>query len=327
MKGHLLNPKTFGCAYFVILILLAGLAYSQESEIAKYPSRPISFIIPLPAGGGPDVVCRLVIKEAEKFLGQAIVPVNKPGGSFAIGMSAIAASKPDGYTVGFTGAPGLFLTPYMEKVPYHPVKDFKQIVQFGSTNLGINVKSDSPFKGLKDFIGYARQNPNKLTYGCPFGVGYLAIRQIERQEGIRLTYIPFKGSPESQVALLGGHIHAAVGDFNYPLIEAGQIRILALVAENRSTEFPQTPTVKDLGYDIPIPSVVNVAGPKGIPDEIAKKLEWAFTKAMKEQAFIKGMAEVHINVVYRDSKALTEYVAKNYELLGKVLEEMGLKKN
>ena len=326
MKSHLLNRKIFHRLCFVIIILFAPLAYSQDSEIASFPNRPVSFIIPLPAGGGPDVVCRLVIKEAEKFLGQTIVPVNKPGGSMAIGIAAIAASKPDGYTVGFTGAPGLFLTPFMEKVPYHPVKDLRQIVQFGSTNLGINVKNDSPFKSLKDFIEYGRQNPNKLTYGCPFGVGYLAVRQIEKQEGIRLTYIPFKGSPESQVALLGGHIHAAVGDFNYPLIEAGQIRILALVAENRSIDFPQIPTTKDLGYDIPIPSVVNIAGPKGIPDEIAKKLESAFTKAMKEPAFIKGMADVHINVVYRDSKALTEYVARNYELLGKVLKEMGLAK-
>jgi hypothetical protein len=161
-------------------------------------------------------VYRLICKEAEKSLGQPIVPLNKPGGSFSIAIAAIASSTPDGYTIGYAGHPGMFVVPLTEKVPYHPVKDLKQIMQFGFLNIAVTVKGDSPFKKFEDIVTYARQNPKKLTYGSAGegSFGHLGMELIAKREKVQFTHIPFKGSPETQVALLGGHILVGTGEFD-----------------------------------------------------------------------------------------------------------------
>jgi len=282
--------------------------------------------VPTPAGSTADIPCRVLVKEAEKFLGQPIVVVNKPGASQAIGIAAIATAKPDGYTIGYAGHPGIFFAPLMEKVPYHPVKDLKPIVQFGYLNIAVTVKGDSPFKSFKDLVDFARKNPKKMAYGSSGTgtVGKVLMEQIARREGVQFTHIPFKGSSESQVALLGGHILAGTGGFTPPLIESGQIRLLLLIAEKRSTEYPEVPIMKDLGYDIPAPLISIVIGPKGLPDEIVKRLEGALTKAMNEPAFLKVMKDILQTVVYRSSSELDDYVARNYETFAKIIKEMGL---
>jgi tripartite-type tricarboxylate transporter receptor subunit TctC len=327
MKTHLFKSKIiFSLCIGLALISLHAISGFAQEDVAKFPSRLITFIIPIPPGGASDAVCRLISKEAEKFLGQPIVPVNKPGGSFSIAIAAIASSSPDGYTIGYAGHPGLFVVPLTEKVPYHPVKDLKQIMQFGYLNIAVTVKGDSPFKKFEDVLTYARQNPKKLIYGSA-GVGsfgHLGMELIAKREKVQFTHIPFKGSPETQAALLGGHILVGTGDFSYSLLEAGQIRLLFLIAEERSPEYPQTPILKDMGYDIPAPTFLNIAGPKGLPEGIVKKLEDAFTKAMKEPAFIKGMKDLRLTIAYRNNIEMDDYVAQNYEAFSKLLKEIGL---
>jgi tripartite-type tricarboxylate transporter receptor subunit TctC len=307
------------------LHFLSLTAHAQQAE-SKFPSHPITFINPVPAGAASDLCFRMISKEAEKFLGQPIVVVNKPGGSFTVGIAAIASSKPDGYTIGYAGHPGMFVPPLTEKIPYHPVNDLREIMQFGIMNIAITVKGNSSFESWKDIVAYARQNPKKLTYGSA-GVGsfgHLALEQIARKEKVQFTHIPFKGSPETQAALLGSHIMVGTGDFNYPLIESGEIRLILLVAEKRSPYYPNIPILKDLGYDIPAPTFLNIAGPKGLPDEIVKKLDDAFSRAMKEPAFIKGMKDFRFTIFYRNGKELDEYVASNYDAFAKLLKEQGL---
>jgi tripartite-type tricarboxylate transporter receptor subunit TctC len=329
MGLHLFKSKISIFLCFVVILLFTERGYAQDEEIAKYPSRPITFICPIPPGGGTDLSLRAISKEAEKFLGQPIVVVNKSGGGQSIGMAAIATSKPDGYTIGQSGNSGLLLVPHMEKVPYHTVKDFKQIIQCGGFNFGIFLKADSSFNTFKDVIAYARQNPKKLTYGCTTNsIQYLIMEQIAKREKVQFTHIPFKGTPEVQTALLGGHIFVGIGDFNYSLVEAGQIKIPLLLREERSAEYPQTPILKDLDYeDIPAPYYLGICGPKGIPEGIVRKLEDAFAKAMKEPAFIKGMQELRLPIIYRSSKELGDYVIHNYELFGKIFKEIQKKQS
>jgi len=312
----------------LLVLILVGAGYAQETDVSKYPSRPISLIVPMPPGGGTDLACRLLAKEAEKLLGQSVVVLNKPGGSQTIAAAAVVTAKPDGYTIGYTSHLGLFFAPVMEKVPYHPVKDLKQIMQFGCTNIAVTVKGDSPFKRFEDIVAYARQNPKKLTYGSAGTgtLGHVTMEQIAKKEKVQLTHIPFKGSPETQAALLGGHVLLGTGDFNYSLLDAGQIRLLFLIVESRSSEYPETPIVKDLGYDIPCPTPMTIACPKGVPDEIARKLQDVFARAIKEPGFIKGMKDLRYTIVYRHGKELEDYVAFNYEAVAKVLKEMGLAK-
>lgn len=314
-----------------LLGLLAAVLFSthglaQQTEGGRYPTRPITFIVPIPPGGSADASCRLISKEAEKFLGQPIVVVNKPGGSFAIAIAAIASSKPDGYTIGYAGHPGMFVTPLTKTVPYHPVRDIREIMQFGYLNIGVTVKGDSPFTNFVDIVAWARQHPNKLTYGSA-GVGsfgHLALEQLAKKENVQFNHIPFKGSAETQVALLGGHILVATGDFNYSSLESGQIRLVFLITESPSPDYPKTPILRDLGYNIPAPTMLNIAGPKGMPDDVVKRLDDAFSKAMKEPTFIKGMRDLKLTTFYRNGKDLDSYVAANFDAFEKLLREEGL---
>jgi len=314
--------RTFGLLSLFSILSFARLGSTQEVDIAKYPSRPITFNVAVSAGGPTDLCFRLVSKEAEKLLGQPIVVVNKAG--LAIGMSSVAVAKPDGYTVGHSSNSALLLMPYLEKMPFDTLKDFRHIIQVAAVNFGIYVKADSPFKTFKDVVAYAAQNPGKITYGGPMNsIHYFITEQIAKKEKIKFTHIPFKGSPEATTALLGGHIVFGTGDFNYSLLEAGQIRLLLLLREERSSEYPKTPILKDLGYDdIPAPYYLGICGPKGIPDGIVLKLEDAFKKAMNTQAYIDGMKELRLPIVYRDHRALDDYVARNYELFGQIVKDI-----
>lgn len=329
MKARSLKQRMSIFLFLIPLFFFPELVHPQEEEIAKYPSRPITFITPLPAGSTGDLAPRLICKEAEKFLGQPIIVVNKPGGGTTIGTAAIAASKPDGYTIGYPPPSGTVVATFMEKLPYHPLNDFQQIMQFTEANFGVTVKADSSFKSFKDLIAYARQNPKKLTYATK-GVQDIAnipMVQIAKKEGVQMNLMPFKGGSEIMAALLGGHIDIGVGDFSYPLLEAGQVRLLVLLGEKHRIEYPQTPILKDIGYDIlPAPIFINIAGPKGIPEEIVKKLEEAFTKAMNEPAFIKGLKELRFPIVYRNSREMTDLMATYYKAYGIILKEMGLSK-
>jgi len=325
MKHHFGKSKTCVLAGLAFILLFANGGLSQE----VYPSRPITFIVPFPPGGSTDLGYRLLTKETEKHLGQPIVVINKPGGGGTVGVSAIASAKPDGYTIGQSPSGGfLAIMPHMQNIPYHPIRDLRYIMQFAELNFGVLVKADSSFKSFKDLISYARQNPKKLTYGtnAPNSISNLIMEQIAKKEGVQMTHIPFKGSAEYQTALLGGHVLFVVGEFNYSYLEGGQARVLLFLGEKRSEEYPQVPVVKDLGYDIPCPVYNGVAGPRGLPDEIVRKLGEAFTKGMKEPAFVKGMKDLHVTVFHRNSKELTDWAAYNYELFGKILKEMGLVK-
>ena len=323
MKRHSGKSGIIVFVGIVFILLFAHGGHSQE----VYPSRPVTFIVAFPPGGSTDLSYRLLTKEAEKHLGQPIIVVNKPGGGGTIGVSAVASAKPDGYTIGMSPSGGfLAIMPYIEKIPYHPIKDIKYIIQFASLNFGVVVKADSSFKSFKDLIAYARQNPKKLTYGtnAPNSISNLIMEQIAKKEGVQMTHIPFKGSADYQTALLGGHVLFTIGEFNYSLLEGGQVRVLLFLGEKHSEEYQQVPILKDLGYDIPCPVFNGVAGPKGLPDEIVKKLEEAFTRGMMEPSFIKGMRDLHVTIVHRNSKEFTEYIGYNFESFGKILKEMGL---
>ncbi len=313
-------------ALALVLFLSIQAGYAAD---AKYPERPINFIIPFSAGGSSDLAVRLLAKEAEKHLGQPLVIINKAGGGGTIGTAAIASAKPDGYTIGQCpgGAP-LFTMPYLERIPYNPIKDLKFIMEFVDLTFAVIVKADSPFKTFKDMVAYARQNPGKVTYGtnAPNSISNLVIEQVAKKEKIRLTHIPFKSSPEYQAAVLGGHIMFCAGDFNYSMIEAGQTRALAVLTERRNPDYPDTPTLKDLGYDAPCPVFLGLIGPKAMPDDMAKKVEEAFSAALKEPTVVKGIKELRLTVLYRNSKDFGDYVASNYEFFGKLLKEMGLAK-
>ena len=305
-----------------VISLLFATSYgpTQASEI-NYPTRPVTFIIPLPPGGNSEIAIRLIIRQAEKHLGQAIVPINKPGGALTIGIAEIARAKPDGYTTGFSAFGPMTVTPFLQKIPYHPVNDFKQIMQFGSFNVGLTVHADSSFKSLDDLVAYARHSQKKMTFGSvATGLNPTIMKKIAEKERIEFTAMPFASAGPAEVALLGKHVDMVAGDFSPAFIEAGQTRLLVVFRDERSEEYPDVPFLKELGYNIPCRLFMGIHGPKGIPEIAVRKLEDAFTKGMKEPEFVKGMKELRLPIFYRNSNDLGDYVAAGYEIYKEFLK-------
>ena len=309
-----------------LAFLFAGLGYSQEDP-ARFPSKPVTFIMPIPPGSSTDLACRLICKEAEKYLKQPVVFVNRPGGALAVGTAAVAKAKPDGYTVGFSGGPPLFFTPLLENVPYDPIKDIRTVLRIGGVNFGVIVKADSQFKTMKDLAAFAKQNPKKLTYGTAGvnSMGHVTMEQVAKREGVQITHIPYKSTAEVQTALLGGHILFGAGDFNTSLIESKQTRLVMMLKDEPSPDYPGVPTVKEL-YDLPYPMYISVITQRAVPDAIVQKLEDAFAKAMKEPGYVNGMKELKLPVMYQSGKEIDAYVAQSYAYYSKLFKEMGIAK-
>jgi tripartite-type tricarboxylate transporter receptor subunit TctC len=311
---------------FVLACLFPSVTRSQDGDVAKFPSGPITFITSLPPGSVGDLSSRLISKEAEKTLGKPIIVVNKPGGSHVIGAATIARAKPDGYTIGYVTPSALFTVPFIEKVNFDPVKDLQAIMQYSETRFGVITNPDAPFKTFRELIEYSRRNPGKVTYGTggTNSIANINIEKIAREEGVHFIHIPFKGGTDYQTALLGGHVMFAAGEISAPMIEAGKIRLLLLFTEKKLPEYPQVPILKDLGYKTSYPTLIGVMGPKGMPEGILKKLEDAYTAASKQPNVVKGLKELQLGMVYRNSKELTEYVVYHYELYGQLLKEMNV---
>jgi tripartite-type tricarboxylate transporter receptor subunit TctC len=323
MKSNLFKCTVYVFASLILSSVYVTWGYSQESEIANFPNRPITYIVPVPPGGKTDLISRLIAKEAEKYLKQPIVILNKPGGALTIGTTLLASAKPDGYTIGHFGLGSQILVPILEKIPYHPVKDFTPILQYAAFSLfGASVRDDSPFKSFKDLIAYARQNPKKLNYGTNGAMshGFFITEQIARIEKVQFTHIPFKGGTEVDQALLGGHVHFGAGDLTLSLLEAKSIRPLLFYSQIRSDDFPSVPILKDF-YDLLTYDGVLIAGPKNLPKEIIAKLGEGFGKAMKEPSFISGMKNLGMPIVALNHKEASDYIARSYEGLAEIVKE------
>lgn len=289
-----------------------------------FPNRPITMVVGMEAGGTADLSSRLIARIAEKYLGQPVVIVNKAGGSGTVGTAAFTSAKPDGYTIGYLGTSSIMTVPHIMKLTYHPVKDIEPIIQYSVHNFAVSVRADAPFNTFKDAVEYARKNPGVLTYGTAGAnsAQHILMEKIGQIENVEWIHIPFKGGPQALAAVLGGHAAMAVGDLNASLVKANKLRLLVMFLEERWAEFPEVPTLRNLHYPVPVPYIMGVGAPKGVPEPIMKRLEDAFTKAYRDPEFSAGMKSLYLTVFYRNRKDFSAYIANTFDQLGKFLQEM-----
>ncbi len=201
----------YGRNFFVSTFLALSVFAPAAVHAQAYPEKPVTMVVPWPAGGSTDIVMRTVSEAAAKHLGQPIVVDNKPGASGTLGPAVVAAnSKPDGYTLAQMPITVMRL-PLMQKTAWDALKDFTYIVHLTGYTFGITTKADGQFKTWADVVAYAKANPGKVTYATP-GAGtslHIGMEQIAAHAGIQLTHVPFKGGAETNAAVLGGHTNAA----------------------------------------------------------------------------------------------------------------------
>jgi tripartite-type tricarboxylate transporter receptor subunit TctC len=313
----------------LVAVSLAGLAPAAAETPDQFPTKPITLIVPFQAGVTADLLFRGYAEAASAHLGQPVIVDNKPGGSATLGPATMAASaKPDGYTIGQIAIP-VFRVPYMQKATFDPLKDFTYIIHVGGYTLGTAVKADGPFKEWKDVIEFAKANPGKFTYATigPATTNAIAMELMARQSGVQFTHIPTKGGGESIAQLLGGHIMAMTESPAWaPLVASGQFRLLLLLNGERSKKWPNTPTLKELGYSYEFDSPFGLAGPKGMDAAIVKKLHDAFKKAYDDPKVIELHEKFDFTRRYKSTADYQAFVPKMAAEEKAALEKLGLAK-
>jgi tripartite-type tricarboxylate transporter receptor subunit TctC len=308
--------------------ILIPICWCATSARAEYPERPISLLVSYPVGGSADASARVLASGAEKYLGQPLVIENKGGAGGTLALSLVANVKPDGYTICMGANTGVVRAPQMQKVPFKPLRSFTPIMAYcGAHNSALCVKADAPWKTLKDFIDYAKQNPGKIKYGHS-GVGtamHQAMEYLAVREGIKWVPVPYPGGAPAIVALLGGHIPvASVGPGWEVHVQAGALRCLGTHEYKRSAAFPDIPTFREQGYDYVNESNFGIFGPAGLPPDIVKKLESAFTKGTETPQFRAVIEKFNLVSAYYNSKDYDQHLKELWVRMEQSLKETGL---
>ncbi len=313
---------------------LAAIAFACAAPLfgaaaQDYPNKPITLIVPWPAGGATDIVMRAVAESAGKQLGQPMIVDNKPGAAGTLGPAAMAATaRPDGYTIAQTPISVVRL-PIMQKTSFETLRDFTYIAQLTGYTFGVTVKADSPHKSWADVVKFAKENPGKITYGTP-GAGtslHIGMEQIAARDGIKLTHVPFRGGAETNAAVLGGHTVLQADSSSWkPLVEAKELRLLMIWTADRSKQWPDAPTMKELGYPFVFDSPFGVAGPKGMDPAIVAKLDAAFKKAVEDPAVIDVMAKHDMLPRYLNAADYRKEIEATIKSEGAALAAIGLAK-
>lgn len=300
--------------FMLALLVMTGCGSQKQSgdkAAAEYPKKPITAIVAFPAGGGTDIVARSILKTAEKYTGQGFVVDNKPGAGGAIGFTALSGAAKDGYTIGLINAPTILLAPIQmgDKVKYK-LDDFVPIANFVSDPGVFVVHVDSPFKTLKDFIDYAKANPNKvrLGYGGPGTSEALTLRTLEQTADIKIRKVPFEGTGPQLTALMGKNLDIMISNASeiYSQYEAKTIRVIAVGSVKRIDMYPEAPTYKESGFDYVQLAMRGLAAPKGMDPKQIQILADAMKKAYDDPEFKKNAKELHLPLDFMGPEDFTK---------------------
>jgi tripartite-type tricarboxylate transporter receptor subunit TctC len=308
--------------------LLAALAGAASAQAQNFPTRPVTLVVPWPAGGTTDVTMRALATATEKHLGQPIVIENRPGAGGVLGPVNMAANAaPDGYTVAQIPIT-IFRFPFMRKTTFDPTKDLTYVIGLTGYTFGVVVKSDSPWKTFPELVAYAKSNPGKVDYGTP-GAGtslHITMEQIAKATGARWTHVPFKGSAETTNALMGGHIHAVADASGWaPLVNSGALRLLVTWGARRTKTWPDVPTLKEVGIDMVSNSPFGIAGPRGMDPKIVQVLHDAFRKGMQEASYSETMVKFDQEEFYLKTADYHAFAMAQIAEQKQLIEELGLK--
>ena len=315
-----------------IALALLGGASGSGPAAAAYPERPITIIVPWGAGGGTDATGRILASLMEKDLGVPVSVVNRTGGSGVIGHSAIATAAPDGYTLGVvTVEIGMMHWQGLTELTY---KDYTPLALYNADPAGLQVRADSQWQTAQDVLDAIKADPGKYKASGTGqgGIWHLALAGMLQAAGIApdaAPWVPSQGAaPGLQDMVAGGVdiVTCSVPEAQ-ALLEAGRVKSLAVMSEQRNPAFPDVPTLKEAtGLDWTVAAWRGIAGPKGLPDEVTQKLVPLLEKIWNGQEFKDFMAQRGFGLVWRDPDGFEQWMAESDESLGKVMKAVGIAK-
>jgi len=313
------------------LAALLGLP-TGEALAQQWPSHSIRFVVPLPPGGSPDYLSRLLAERLQPVLGQPLVVENKPGAAGNIARDFVAKAPADGYTILMSESAHVMSAAVVAKLPYDPIKDFEPISLAATIPFGLTVNSSMPVHTLNEFIEYSKKSPKPLTYGTA-GVGaphHLAVELLRSMTGINVVHVPYKGSAGIIPALLSGEIDFTIAAVNslLPHFKSGKLRPIAMAGSSRTSALPEIPTIAEAG---PLPGYavnvwLGVMAPAGTPRPIVDRLNAEINKVVRDPQVVKErLNTVGLEAVGSTPEQLLEVMKTELAMYTKVARDAHIK--
>ncbi len=306
--------KTIG---LIAGLLALGLAVSGgvHAQPAGYPSKPINLVIPFAAGGGSDILARVIVSMDNEYFKTNMVPVIKPGASGTIATDYVYNSTPDGYTL-LLGAPHMITVfPHVKKVNYDPLK-MVPVALLNASNSVCLTPAKRPWKNWKEFVDYGKKNPGKLSYGSSgaWGITHVRTAALFKKLGIDAVHVPYSGGNEMTQAVLRGEVDFAMGSPSHALAvyRTGDAQAIAMMM-GKHKDLPKVPSFEELGIDIRMPTWRGIFAPPGTPPEIVSWLDQQFGKLVEDKVFKRFMSKLGEDITYVPGPKWKKMIAEENE--------------
>ncbi len=312
-------------------LLLGVLGPASHAAAQSWPGKPIRLVVTFAAGGGTDMVARVIAPKLSEALGQQVVVDNRPGAGGIIGTDIVAKAAPDGYTLLMAAAGPTTIAPHIyskDKVPFDVLKDLQPITLVATVPFIITVNPSVPVKTLGELIAYAKANPNKLNYGSS-GTGgspHLAGELFDRMAGIKMVHVPYKGLAPAITDLLGGQIQLVFADVGLvaPHIKAGKLRAIAATSDQRSATLPDVPTVAESGVPgYRAATWYGLIAPAGVPAAITQRLSTEMQKIIAMPEVREQLMKQGNEVPNLSMEQFGALVRDDYNKWGKLVTDIG----
>ena len=325
-------PRIVISRRFVLSLFAAATAAAVPAVHAQspWPSKPITFIVPYPAGGANDMLGRLLGQKMGEALGATVVVDNKPGAGALIGANAVAKAAPDGYTVLVGGLATHAASPNLIKADYNPLTDFGAVGLIGQAPIVATVGNESPFKTLKELVDADKKTPGSVMYGSS-GNGsplHLAGEMFTEISGTKMTHVPYKGGNAHTMDLIGGRLNVIFDTTTAAMaqIKGGKIRAIAVGLPQRSPDLPGVPTFAEAGYpQFQFTAWYGLFAPAKTPKDVVAKLSGALATALKNPEVIDKLRGVGLTTASGNSAELAKLVPVEYERIGKLIKAANIK--
>lgn len=321
--------SAIACIGTVAAMVVPSTAASQASAASNFPDKPVKLVVPFPAGGASDILARLVGKELSELWKQTVLIENKPGAAGHLGGQYVASSKPDGYTMLVADLSSLTMTPsLLDKMTYNPAKELTSVAILAYSPHILVVKNQMPVKTFDEFIAYAKAQKNPVSIGVTLGTAtHLSGVVLSKSLGFEYNFIGYKGGAQVVSDLAGGQIDSTLNSFlaTYPMVKAGNFRLIAVASPKRFGQIPDTITIGERVPGFVTGSFQGVVTAAGTPPAIVAKINADIMKVVAKPEVQKRFAELGSESVTYNPAEMQKWLVDQTAYWGKVIKDNNIK--